>query len=156
MGLGYWGVDRTPYVKMNFDLTVKKAFFKIPKKLKTFSLYGGGGVSVHLATPVLSAELIEEALGTKLDQLFTDVATMGAGFLGDDQVMEAVLKEIIAGLTEPKWGMHFVVGTQLKIPVIPLAFYLDGKLMIPFGNLDPYVDLKGYGFLLNAGVMLKF
>jgi hypothetical protein len=70
--------------------------------------------------------------------------------------MKTVLEEIIAGLSEPKFGIHFVLGTQVKIPVIPVAFYADGKLMIPFGDMDPHVDLNGYGFLANLGIMLKF
>jgi hypothetical protein len=156
LGLGYWGIDNTPYAKFHLDLTVRKSFVTVPKRLKTFSLYGGGGFSLHFATPVLSAGLIEEVLAEKLQTTAASVQALGADLLGSDQIMKTVLEEIIAGLSEPKFGMHLVLGTQLKIPVIPVAFYADGKLMIPFGDLDPNLDLNGYGFLANVGVMLKF
>jgi hypothetical protein len=156
LNVPYWGLDNTPYAKLHFDVTVRKSFLTIPKRLKTFSLYAGGGVSLHFATPVLSAPLIEEALGNALDQSFQTVQELGPELLGNEALMDAVLEQITDGLTEPKWGMHLVAGTQLKVPVIPIAFYVDGKLMIPFGQLDPHVDVNGVGFLVNGGVMLKF
>jgi hypothetical protein len=156
LNVKYLGLDKTPYAKLNIDLTVRKNIFAIPKKLKTWSLYAGAGASVNFATPMLSAQLVEDALGKKVERTFDSLTSLGSDFLGDSDVMKAVLDEIVAGLTVPKWGMHILLGTQVKVPVIPLAFYVDGKFMIPFGDLDPYVDLKGYGFLVNAGVMLKF
>ncbi|MBD3241653.1 MAG: hypothetical protein GF331_13770 [Chitinivibrionales bacterium] len=152
----YWGLDKTPYAKIHFDATIRKTFLKFPKRLKTLSLYAGGGLSLHFATPVLSAELIENALGDQLDQAFSTVDALGSGFLGNEQIMTAVLDQITAGLSEPKWGIHFVAGTQIKIPVIPIAVYVDGKWMIPFGQMDEYVDVNGHGFLVNGGIMLKF
>ncbi len=156
LGIPYWGLDNTPYAKLHFDATIRKSFLTIPKRLKTFSLYAGGGVSLHFATPVLSAALIEEALGSKLEEAFQSVQELGPALLGNEDIMDAVLEEITDGLSEPKWGIHLVAGTQLKIPIIPVAFYVDGKLMIPFGQLDPHVDINGYGFLVNSGIMLKF
>jgi hypothetical protein len=156
LGLHYLGMDKTPYAKLNFDLDLRKNLFAFPKKLKTWSVYLGAGPSVHFATPVLSAKLINDVLSDKFPADFQSVQSLGQDFFGDPKVMDAVLNKITDGLAVPRWGMNLLAGTQIKIPIIPLAFYLDGKFMIPFGNLDPYADLKGYGFLVNAGVMLKF
>ncbi len=153
LGLDYWFFDGTPYVKMHFDATVRKTF---PKKFKTLKLYAGGGVSLHLATPVISAELIENVLEDHFATTLQTVQALGPDLFGNPDIMEAILEEVIAGLSEPKFGLNIVVGTQIKVPVIPLAFYVDGKLMIPFGQMDEYVDLNGFGFLVNGGVMLKF
>ena len=45
---------------------------------------------------------------------------------------------------------------MIKIPVIPLGFYVDGRFLIPFDNMDPNVDLGGFGIVLNSGVSLSF
>jgi hypothetical protein len=45
---------------------------------------------------------------------------------------------------------------MIKIPVIPLGFYIDGKYAIPFGDLDKNAKLKGYGFQVNGGIALAF
>jgi hypothetical protein len=156
-GLSYWGLDKTPYAKLHFDLSLRKTFLALPKKLKTFSLYAGAGASMHFATPVLSAALIDRVLSDELGSAFATLGSLDANLLGNPDVMEAILMEIIAGLSEPKFGMHILAGTQFKLPVVPIAFYVDGKLMIPFGEMDSNVDdLDGVGFLVNAGIMLKF
>ena len=67
-----------------------------------------------------------------------------------------IMKKITRNLMIPHWGCHIVAGTMVKLPVIPIGFYLDGKLMIPFDNVDKYTDLGGFGFLLNTGVSLSF
>jgi len=153
LGVDYWFFDGTPYVKLHFDATIRKSF---PERFKTLKLYAGGGVSLHLATPIVSAELIEEVLGEKLQASLDSVGALGADLLGNPDVMVAVLEKVVDGLAVPKFGLNIVVGTQIKVPVIPLAFYVDGKLMIPFGQMDEHVDLNGFGFLVNGGVMLKF
>ncbi len=152
----YWGLNNTPYAKVHFDATSRKTFLKSPKRLKTLSLYAGGGLSLHFATPVLSAELIEDAITDHLQDAGSTLQAIGPDLLGDPGVMVAVLDQIVGGLTEPKFGLHFVAGTQIKIPVIPVALYVDGKWMIPFGQMDEYVDVNGHGFLVNGGIMLKF
>jgi hypothetical protein len=56
----------------------------------------------------------------------------------------------------PHWGCHIDLGVMLKLPVIPLGFYVDGKFMIPFGKMDKNVDIGGLGLLVNSGVSLNF
>lgn len=156
-GLDYVGMSGTPYAKLNLDLSVRKYLVQFPRPLKTLRLYAGGGASVHYATPMLSAGLIEKALGEKLETAFASVQGLGPDLLGDIDVMEAVVKEIIAGLVVPRFGMHLMAGAMVKIPVLPLFAYLDTKLMIPFGQMDPDVgDLRGVGLLVNAGAGLYF
>lgn len=159
MDIPFWNIDNTPYSKLHFDLTIRKSFLQIPKRTKTLSLYVGGGASMHFATPVLSAQLIEDVLEDQIANVgsFADYSQLGPQFLGDKDIMTAVLEEIVAGMSEPTFGIHIVAGTQLKLPVVPIAFYIDGKLMIPFGETDSHVEeMDAVGFLVNGGVMLKF
>ena len=51
--------------------------------------------------------------------------------------------------------MNIVAGMMAKLPVIPLAFFTDAKLMIPFGDMDDNVELGGVGFLINLGIALS-
>lgn len=158
-GIGYLGLDKTPYAKLHFDLTVRKNVIKIPKRLKIIRVYAGAGASLHFATPVLSAGMVQDVIENSLDNLdgAADlIDELQGNVFENDEVMEKVVKKIIEGLTEPTVGMHIVVGTMVKPPVVPFGIYVDGKFMIPFGAMDPNVDLGGYGVLLNAGLTFGF
>jgi hypothetical protein len=149
--IGYGPLHQTPYTKLHFDLTVRKNVIKVPKKMKIFRLYAGGGATLAFATPLLSTSLVEKALGSDLD--VTDFnQLMSVVNVQDNQ--RKILDEIINSLMTPHFGMHLVVGTMIKLPVIPLGFYVDGKLMIPFGDIDENLDRAGFGFLVNGGVTL--
>jgi hypothetical protein len=153
--MGYLGLKNTPYMKLNFDLTLRKYIVRFPKPLKTLNLYGGGGVSLIFATPVLSSKLVEDALGSKLDVTLANNA-LGTSLLGNDQIMKAVVEEIAGQFMTPHWGAHIDLGVMIKIPVIPVGIYVDGKFMIPFTDLDKSVDVGGRGLLLNTGICLTF
>jgi hypothetical protein len=153
-GMGYLGLKNTPYMKLNFDLTVRKYIVRFPKPLKTLNIYGGGGISLIFATPVVSSKLVEDALGSKLETTLANNG--GAGLLGNDQIMKAVVEEITSQLMTPHFGAHIDLGVMIKIPVMPFGIYVDGKYMIPFADLDETVDVGGMGILLNTGISLAF
>ena len=138
-----------------FDLTIRKYIFQVPKMLKVLRLYGGGGLSLNFATPVLHRAIIEEALGTTLEQAFT-LEGLDADLFSNDEMMKKIIKEILSSLMTPHFGLHLDLGVMIKIPVIPLGFYVDGRFLIPFDNMDPNVDLGGFGIVLNSGVSLSF
>jgi len=154
-GLGYFGLDNTPYAKLQLDATIRKYIVRFPKMLKVVNIYGGAGFTVNFATPMLSNNLVqdvinEDAQGTKT------VSTLGTSLLGNSDIMKGVVNKIIEGLTQPSYGAHIDLGLMVKIPVVPLGVYVDGKFMIPFGQLDKYVNIGGMGVLVNAGVALAF
>lgn len=145
-GKEYFGLNKTPYAKLHADLTVKKSFK--PRIIGRFIQPAVGiGASIHFETPVLSEELITNALSMDI----TDISP--EDFTSTD-ALKKIMDEITESGKEPKMGMHFLVGTGLKLPVIPLGFYIDGKYNIVFNN-DKYFT-KTNGFLLNTGLMLKF
>jgi len=156
LNVPYLGLSGTPYAKLHFDLSVRKYLVRVPGRLKTLNLYAGGGLSMHLATPVLSAKLIENALEEQLTQSFSSVSAMGADFLGQPEIMKAVLDEIVTGFLSPKLGAHILVGAMVKIPVLPISVNIDGKLQLPFASFDDYVDVSGVGLLINTGIGLYF
>lgn len=142
-GDNYFGVDKTPYGKFNFDFTLKKTFEDVPIVKPSL----GAGISIHSATPVLSAELVENALG--LDNL--DGIDLGDIMTPD--AMTKILKEITDGAKKPSTGMHLQFGLKVKPPVIPLAVYADGKMMFMFNDIEENVGIETKGFLLNVGLM---
>jgi hypothetical protein len=155
LGLGYMGLKNTPYAKFNVDLTVRKYIVQFPPIIKTVKLYGGAGATVNFATPMLSGHLVQDVINESAQGTKT-VPALGTDLLGNTDIMKGVVNKIISGLTQPSYGAHIDLGVMVKIPVIPIGIYVDGKFMIPFGKLDKYVDVGGMGLLLNGGIALTF
>jgi hypothetical protein len=151
-GLSYLGIKNTPYVKLQLDATIRKYIVRVPSILKVLNLYGGAGLTVNFATPVLSSHLVQEVIDEKTSST-TDLSSL---VTPDNPIMKGVVTKIIEGLTQPSYGAHIDLGLMVKIPVVPIGVYVDGKFMIPFGQLDKYVDIGGMGLLVNAGVALAF
>jgi hypothetical protein len=154
-GLGYLGLKNTPYAKLQLDATVRKYIVRVPNMLKVLNLYGGAGLTVNFATPMLSSHLVQEVINESAQGTKT-ISTLATSLLSNSDIMKGVVEKIIAGLTQPSYGAHIDLGLMVKIPVIPIGIYVDGKFMIPFGELDKYVKLGGMGILLNTGVALSF
>ncbi|MBD3346794.1 MAG: hypothetical protein GF401_17190 [Chitinivibrionales bacterium] len=150
--LAYFGLNKTPYAKLHIDATVRKNIISVPKRMKIFRLYGGGGPSVHFATPVLDQEMVEDVLKDIIAESDGNINDLAAMLNGDPQALKPIVEKIIEGLAVPKFGMHIVAGAMIKLPVVPLGFYADGKFMIPFGDFNEDAGLKGYGLLINAGL----
>ncbi|MBD3418724.1 MAG: hypothetical protein GF398_01275 [Chitinivibrionales bacterium] len=161
-GYAYFGLDGTPYAKLHIDATVRKNIIAVPNKLKIFRLYAGGGPTVHFATPIITPGMVEETVGDIIDgaieasngdlsQLATQL-TGSPGTKPENHPLRPVVEKVLEGMTVPKFGMHIIVGSMVKLPVVPIGFYLDGKLQVPFGDMDEEAGLKGYGVLINGGI----
>ncbi len=154
-GMDYAGLSGTPYSKLQFDLSIRKNIVALPKRMKIFRLYAGGGPSMHFATPVVTSEMVEKVAGDAIEKALEegsgDFSQLQTKFK-DGETLKPIIEEILAGLAVPKFGLNILVGTHVKLPVVPIGFYVDGKLMIPFGPYDEAANLTGYGFLLNGGI----
>jgi len=150
----FFGLQQTPYARLNMDLTVRKNLLESLPFTKILRFYAGGGASMHFSTPVLSAGFIEDALSERITNTFSSVNALGGELLGSEDIMKDVVLEITKQLFTPQLGMHIIAGTQVKPPLVPIAIYLDGKLHIPFGSLDKEVEVKGVGVTVNAGIAL--
>jgi hypothetical protein len=149
----FWGVTETPYAKLHFDATVRKYLLQLPPVIKILKIYGGAGMSVDFATPMLSSKLVSDALGSTLSGTYT--MTQMSGQVFDNQViMKKIIDQIINNMMTPHYGCHLALGTMIKLPLMPLGFYVDGKYIIRFDKLDKYVDVGGSGFLINIGAAL--
>jgi len=151
----FWGVDKTPYAKLHFDATLRKYILQAPPILKTVKIYGGAGMSVDFATPVLSSHLIEDAIGISLSNTY-NLSEMGTELFNDQALQKKILDQIINNMMTPHFGCHLDLGTMIKLPMIPLGFYVDGKFIIRFDKMDKYVDIGGTGLLFNIGAAVAF
>lgn len=153
LGLDNPFLKNTPFAKLNIDLTIRKNIVKFPPAVNIIKVYGGAGATLNFATPLLSAGFIDNAIGKTLSAQ-TDVNNLKNAVFGQDSpAMIALGKEFMKQLFTPHYGAHLDLGAMFKIPLIPIGLYVDGKYMIPFGQLDDNVsDLKYNGILLNAGL----
>lgn len=153
LGLNNPLLNETPYAKLNFDLTVRKYIVQFPPALNIVKIYGGLGASLIFATPILSSGFIEKAIGSTLNNT-TDVSTLQSAVFGQNSAaMKTLGKEFFNELFTPHYGAHLDLGAMIKIPIMPVGIYVDGKYMIPFGQLDDNVsDLKSTGLIINAGL----
>jgi hypothetical protein len=147
-GLNYIGLGGTPYAKLLLDASVRKTLLD----LVILKFSAGAGVSVHFATPLLSASLVEDVFGKKE---ITKEFLEGLGDKGNANSKAIVEKIIDETLGEPVYGAHIIVGAQFKFPVIPVGLYVDGKYMLPFTKFDEDKNISGFGFLVNAGISLS-
>ena len=156
LGLSNPFIQNTPFAKLQFDLTVRKYLLKLPPVATTLRFYGGAGVSLYFATPLLSANLIEKAVGNTLSTVNT-LGDLNTNAFGSPTVETEIAKEFLNELFTPHWGGHLDLGVMLKAPFMPVGIYVDAKYLIPFGPLDPNVPaLKSNGILINSGIALDF
>jgi len=151
-GLDYWVLEGTPYAKLQLDATIRKEIVDF----WVIKLSGGAGFSSHFTTPLLTAKLVEDVVGSKLNAANADIGTL-LGPQGD--ISKDIVNKIIdEALGNPVYGMHLLLGIKAKLPMIPVGLYLDGKYMIPFTKFDENAGDKGidgWGLLLNAGISLS-
>lgn len=143
------------YTKINVDLTLKK-FLKYPAD-KVLRLYLGAGGGVHMGTPLMTPELVNEMLASTLSSAGTTIGGFQTALTPAQA--QAVGKQIVDKLLKdgkkPVFGPHIAVGAHVKLPVVPIGIYLDGKYTFIVGDLDKNAkDLKGNGLRFNAGLSL--
>jgi hypothetical protein len=148
-----FGLTKTPYFKFHLDLTIRKNIIAKPSSTKIFKLYLGGGPSFHLGTPILTSDFVEEVIANTVSVTQNNLESLGEKMT--DAILENILEELVNKSKNPTFGMNIIAGIMVKPPVIPLGFFVDSKLMIPFGDMDDKVDLGGVGFVINLGIALS-
>jgi hypothetical protein len=109
----------TPYVQTALDLSARYVFLKLPplSPLKPFKMYVGGGMTWFYTSKVISEKDVKE--------IFANAPTSVSS--NPVQAQAALAKQLSNNFYESKVGGHLLLGAQLKVPVIPIAFFADGK-----------------------------
>jgi hypothetical protein len=147
--MAYFGLTGTPYAKLQLDATIRKNVFALPANL--LRVYAGAGMSVNFTTPILSSHLLD---GIQTDKDFTPERMVAELTDPNSEIGKEIVEKILEELMTPRYGMHIIVGTHLKLPVVPISFYADGKLMIPFSKFDENGEVKGVGVAFYVGIAL--
>ncbi len=107
--------------------TVRKDLFTFPPLVHTVALYAGGGVGMHLVTPIISQAFLVEKIGKPEDKL---------------DVVEMIEKAT-------RMGGHVLLGVRIKPPMIPIALGVEAKYtMMSEGDYEePSVFPTVYGKL---------
>lgn len=136
------GSGETPYVSTILDASVRYPFLKLPplSPLKPFKIYVGGGVSWFYASKVVSKDDVSEIFD------ITGGADQDAA-----AAQTALSKQLKDNFYESTIGGHVLLGAQLKIPVLPLALFADGKW---YFNAAPSSAASNYPFAVSAGLGL--
>ena len=150
-GRSYFGLSGTPYAKLQLDASVRKDVVKLP--LDILKVNAGGGFTLNFTTPILGGHLVD---GVQVEKGYTPEDMVKELTKKDSDIGSQIVDKILDELFTPRYGMHLVAGVHVKIPALPIGFYGDGKLMIPFTKFDENGDVKGLGFLLNVGAALQF
>ncbi|MFH1009011.1 MAG: hypothetical protein V1800_16175 [Candidatus Latescibacterota bacterium] len=105
--------------------TIRRDLFVFPPVVHTVAFYAGGGMGVHLITPIISEAFLFDNIGSPEDQL--DV---------DDLIKEAT-----------RVGGHLLAGVRIKPPIIPIALSVEAKMtMMREGDYEePNVFPSIYG-----------
>ncbi|MEK7392787.1 MAG: hypothetical protein AAB214_09495 [Fibrobacterota bacterium] len=130
----------TPYVNLLTDVTIRYPLIEIPPVLHTLKLYVGAGVTHVLASRVIDKKDIQETFNSATDKF--EIAA--------PEKSKTVLED---NLLQSTFGGHVSLGAQLKIPVIPIALFVDGKWYVNTATSDaatkyPFSVSAGAGFAL--------
>ena len=107
--------------------TIRRDLFAFPPIAHTVSLYAGGGVGMHLVTPIMCEAFLVDNIKSPEDRLDVD--------------------DIIEKAT--RMGGHALVGVRIKPPMIPIALGVETKYtMMSEGDYEePSVFPTVYGKL---------
>lgn len=128
--------DATPYVSLLTDVTIRYPLIKIPPVLNTLKIYVGAGATHVLATRVIDKTDIQKSFGSS-DGIFDPANPDASKSVVEDNLLQST------------FGGHLSVGAQVKVPVLPIAFFVDGKWYINTAVSDA---ASNYPFAVSAGV----
>jgi len=127
----------TPYFSSLTDLTLRYPILEFPplSPIKPLKIWVGAGGTYAVASHVVDK--------TDLKDVF---ATAGSFDVVNPASAADTYKN---NLTTNTFGGHLAAGVQLKIPVLPIALFIDGKWYLHVGTSDA---ASKYPFAANAGL----
>lgn len=141
-----FGKTTPKFVAMNGDLSITIPMTSLP----IIRPYIGGGITYYLSTPVMSAKFINGFMEKLSDSDLQSALITGTM---DEAQAKQLANEMSSTLQDDglntNIGGHILLGVRAKLPIIPIAAYVNGKYY--FGiDYDDEVDASA--FVLEAGV----
>ena len=140
-----FGKTTPKFVAMNGDLSITYPITSLP----IIRPYIGGGITYYLSTPVMSAKFINSYMEVLEGELKEALVT--------GTMTEAQAKELANKLSDKlqddglntNIGGHILLGLRAKLPIIPIAAYVNGKY---YFGLDYDDEIDASAFVLEAGI----
>lgn len=141
-----FGKTTPKFVAMNGDLSITIPMTSLP----IIRPYIGGGITYYLSTPIMSAKFINGFMEKLADEDLQNALRDGTM---DEAQAKKLANEFSSKLQDDglntNIGGHVIAGVRAKLPIIPIAAYVNGKYY--FGiDYDDEVDASP--FVLEAGV----
>lgn len=140
-----FGKTTPKFVAMNGDVSITYPITWLP----IIRPYIGGGLTYYLSTPVMSAKFIRGYMDVMGEELKTALAT---GTMSSDQAKELANKlssKLQDDGLHTNLGGHILLGVRAKLPIIPIAAYVNGKY---YFGVDYDDEIDASPFVLEAGV----
>jgi hypothetical protein len=124
------------------DISVTYPFDLIP----IIRPYVGAGVSYFASIPIINASFAKKIVNDQLIESLWDPNNVS-----DPKASEEVGNKLVKALKDESYktgiGGHVIAGLRIKLPIIPIAAYVNGKYYLG-GNID---DQFTQGFVLEVG-----
>jgi hypothetical protein len=153
-----WGIplisdDTTKPIFAQFSLELSVTYpFELPPPLSFLRPYVGAGLDLVWSTPVLNAEFGTAFLNEQIEAGRIDILN---DFKNNEETREH-LKTVLSEELSRYWdeegldfgvGAHLLAGLRIKIPVAPIALYVNGKYHFGGGLAREFRQ----GLVLEAG-----
>jgi hypothetical protein len=139
-----FGKASPKFVAMNGDLSITYPITSLP----IIRPYIGGGLTYYVNTPVMSKNFVTSFM-EKGGQAFLSEETMTSEEA--KQLANDLSKQLQDEGLNTSLGGHIILGMRAKLPVIPIAAYVNGKYYFG-GDFDDEISI-GH-IVLEAGVGL--
>jgi hypothetical protein len=128
----------TPYFSVLTDLTLRYPILQLPplSPIQPLKIWVGAGPTYVIASRVVDQSDLEAIYGTA----------------GSFSTPAAARTTFVNNITTNTWGAHLAVGAQLKIPVVPIALFIDGKWYLHVATSSA---ASKYPFVVNVGAGLS-
>jgi len=129
----------TPYISVLNDLTLRYPILQLPplSPIQPLKIWIGAGATYAVASRVVDRSDLQS------------VFSSGSYDVSNPQASEqAATNSFKDNILTNTWGAHLAVGAQFKIPVIPIALFIDGKWYLHTATSSA---ASKYPFAVNAG-----
>ena len=140
-----FGKTTPKFVAMNGDVSITYPITSLP----IIRPYIGGGLTYYLSTPVMSAKFINSYMEVLEGEL---KEALVSGTMSEKQAKELANKlsdKLQDDGLNTNLGGHIIVGLRAKLPIIPIAAYVNGKY---YFGIDYDDEIDASSFVLEAGV----
>ncbi|MDR1760582.1 MAG: hypothetical protein LBR60_08695 [Fibrobacter sp.] len=141
-----FGKASPKFVSMNGDLSVTYPITFLP----IIRPYIGGGLTYFINTPVMNHAFVKEFMDKGGDAL------LSTGGMTDEEAKKLANelgKQLGGDSFEKSFAGHALLGVRAKLPVIPIAVYVNGKYYFG-GDFPDEVDRQNFVLECGAGFAL--